>query len=219
MQLERTQFFGFITGVAVVLIAVGLWGYTTHVTNLQAAMQSQHEEMLANATLLDRSAPNEQVASVVRDCSSAQREEFDSLLSQLDTLNATELAAINTLFADCGGYFAQIRAVMVLQLETQLAHLAHQSQVLQSLPFADAHGELITAWEALLSREQTRADYATSLVRIQRSIISTLQAGVGRQEEAIVLLLNEANETRESLSLVGAEIDAIRDDQLTPWPG
>jgi Na+-transporting NADH:ubiquinone oxidoreductase subunit NqrC len=215
-EIIRTYSVVIIVTLFIAVVVMGVLGVRV-VTALTADMHEQHTAMLEQAALIDRSSATPSVRAVVRDCNAADREQFDTLLSNLESLSPAELITIETLFLECGDYFAQTRAVMTLVLEEQLQQLRHTAQLLAAVPSAEQPSELITAWEELVVHEKERASLDMELVRSQRQIIAALRDGVAQDSEEIVRYLNEANETRESLTFVGLEIDAMREDVLSQW--
>jgi|GEM_PF-6124817 len=216
MNSKQTQVVAAVLGIAVV---VSIYMYA-EVVKAKAAVSAQQSEvataMLEHAEVLDRGGASAGVQALVRDCSAADRETFDLLLSDLSTLTTSELSTIDALFADCGDYFAMTRSAMVMELEHFVSQYELHALVLEELPFVRSDAAEVAAWQELLELEQERAELSMDLVRLQQSIISTLLAGVSPEEQAVVLLAGEANETREAMSFIGMQIDTLRNEQLTP---
>lgn len=198
----------FFTGVAVAgLLYLGYAAITTR-NALATELEHVTEEALAVAEVLDRGGATPMAEKLVRDCTRSERQAFDSMLSDLATLSASELEELNTLFYACGDYYANMRSMVTYQLTSMVERMAMLTQV--PTQFSDDHQTHLSQWEQLVLLEQERADLAKQLVTIQKAIIDDLRAGVTADSEAIVLQLNTANEVRQSLALLGNDIDVLR---------
>ena len=73
----------------------------------------------------------------------------------------------------------------------------------------------IALWSDLVAKEQERAELAQELVLAQAMIISDLRSGATAETDSVRLKLNDANEIRQALGLLGNDIDGLRQQLLT----
>ncbi len=185
-------------------------------TEVRGLIETQITTLGTLAETIDTDGANATVDAVVKDCSAGDRERFDYLLSNLQTLKGSSLQEVDTLFARCGDYFALRKAVMVAMLEREFA--AYQSYI-SILQHIDARADVVTypteGWQSLIALEKTRSLHTAELVTVQGDIIAALRAGELVTGKAITDQLATANETKENLSLAGVQVDTLRQQLLS----
>jgi len=190
-------------------------------SELQSFLDSeivQHEEYLKElASVTGRGGVNEHTSSVVRDCTPAQRKEFDTLLSSLDQgLSKSDLQTLNNLFGRCGYVFANQRASMVGQLQQRvllLEELEFQRTLLGNLKPEESK---IEKWKELQENENELQNLFFTLVDVQGKIIESLLAGQTTNSNPILSLREEASEIQSKLGQVTTAASSLRSDLVLP---
>jgi hypothetical protein len=218
MRLDTTMKQVIAGGVFAGVICFGVSFYVAREeavlkTALTTKIESQATTLETLVDLIDRDGANEAVSKIVVDCNAVDRERFDYLLSNLQTLRGAELREVDLLFARCGGFYAERRSMMVAELQRELAVYQSYIELYSSI---DGRAEAITyptaTWESIVALETTRANYMRELVAIQGEIISGLIGGAPVTGESIAALLQRAKETKENLSLAGVQRDTLRQE-------
>ncbi len=216
MRRDMTTKNVLVGAVALALVCLGASFYVAReeaamAATLEAKLAEQEMALTTLADLIDRDAADAVVTSLVSDCSSSDRERFDYLLSNLQTLRSAELKEVELLFARCGSFYAERRALMVSRLERELMQYRSYVELYEQL---DGRASMITypteTWESLVALEVTRAAYTNDLVRIQGEIIASLLGGATVTSDSVTNALKRANETKENLSLAGVQRDTLR---------
>ncbi len=213
--MQQKVVVGAIVGV-VSFVAVSMYvSYTRAAVEaelmLRVAAQAARVNELGELIAQDRA--NETVAAAIADCSPEERQRFDTQLGVLNTLRGAELTEIDRLFAACGDFFALQRSVMVGHLAREVTVYAEYSELL-ALQRGQAEPDVLraSAWQNIVTEEQRRSELGARLVAIQGEIIDLLVAGARSSDDAVAILLAEAQEVRENLSFVGMQIERMRSD-------
>ncbi len=174
-------------------------------------LAEQETEMVRFAELIDRESADATVNKVVKDCEPADRERFDTLLGNLSQLAATELREVDTLFPACGSYFADRQAILAARLTREVEMYVEYIELL-GLTSADTeeYEKKLVLWQKIDTEEAKRSELVTQLVDIQAEIIDLLVAGESINSDAINAKLQEAQTTKETLSLLGTQTDSLR---------
>lgn len=178
---------------------------------LYAQIDAQGERLVTLSTLIDTDGADETVNAIVRDCTPEERERFDYLLSNLQTLRARELEEVDGLFARCGSFYAERKAMMVSRLVREFEVYQDQIALLATL---DSRTSLTVygtdTWQQIVALEIDRARYMLELVEIQGSIIDLLRAGELVGSKNVADALTTAKQTKDNLSLAGVQLATLR---------
>lgn len=180
---------------------------------LRQQMMTQRELLREIATRTDEEVLEDNDALVVRDCSPDHRTRFDGLLDSLAVLSADRLQDANVLFDACGGYFAQKKALLIMQLEDTHDHYVTLAQMLIDVdPQYTTESLGLEDWSKLVAYERERSQLHTQLVDIQREIISELMSGSTVQSERVQQLLQDASHAKDLLQYTNTQVDALKED-------
>lgn len=210
-SFTRTHVLPFIAGVCTIVLVTYLYGsYLREQTQtlLTQRAATERSEVRALRELMDGGRATDAVRAVIRDC--PDRNRFDSLLGQLETLSVNELSEVEELFYRCGDYFALRDQVMALQLvnaadalQVTVRHLTALGEATASSTYRPAH------WGQIAQLEAEQADAFQELVRLQGAIIVALRGGATRTSENVSTLLSEVNETRTTIDRLEQRIEQL----------
>lgn len=185
------------------------------VVELQQAEQRALLISLAETTA--RNGADTVTESVIRDCSTVDRDRFDILLSQLNnSLSLGELNELERLFGRCGSFYAERKTLMVSRMAREFAVYKGYTTQLEALT-GDSHLEAaqIPEWEALIAYEQSQSQLFSNLVELQDQIINTLLAGKSSQSDEIKAILGEVREIQENLQLANTQAASMRSEIIS----
>lgn len=179
---------------------------------VQLTIAEQQSILTSVAEVTARGGADEVVSSIITDCSTAERAQFDRLLSSLDRgLTQAQLSELARLFDRCGGFFAERKAVMVARLEREMEVFRDYVALLNSITGQDLADEYeVAEWQSLVTEEKRQSQLFSRLVELQGDIITTLEAGNQPSSEAITELLTEVQEVRETLAVATMQAAELR---------
>ena len=90
-----------------------------YILQTQLTIAEQETRLAAIAELTARDGADAVVSEIIKDCSSENRERFDTLLGLLSQLRGAELREVESLFNACGNFYAERKAVMVARLSRE----------------------------------------------------------------------------------------------------
>lgn len=154
---------------------------------------------------------------IIVDCSSAERQRFDTLLDLLSAnIAKSELTELNTLFYKCGSFYADRKSVMATRLirEVEIFSDYLDLRAILSNQNSDESAKL-DAWKKLAEAELKTAEYFNQLVVLQGAIISQLNAGASATSPAVVATLNEVSSVRGQMLILGTQIEVFKTEALT----
>lgn len=205
----------FLVGLCLALLAYSAYVAVSTKQAVRAEIETLSDDAMSVAEVLDRGGATPLVQTMVRDCAQSERQAFDRMLSNLASLSATELEELNTLFHACGDYFANVRTMVTYQLANTVDQITMLSAMPRPLQFGEEEVEKVTLWQQLVASEQERAALARKLVTVQKAIIDNLREGESADSLSVMAQLDEANEIRQALSLLGNKVDNIRAELAT----
>lgn len=172
----------------------------------------EQERRLSNiAEITDRNGADEVVESIIRDCSIANRQRFDSMLDRLGTLNTTELDEVQDLFDACAGFYASRKAVMVSRLDREFEMYRDMVDMLRIIDDSiTVERYQVGQWERLVELEKRRSSVFSQQVDVQQEIITALRDGESIGSENIQARLSEAQNINEEAFVINQQIDALR---------
>lgn len=178
---------------------------------LNTLLTAQESKMSSLSMLIDRDEADEAVRRIVADCSQSERERFDTLLGSLSQLSRSDLVEISNLFAVCGSFYADQQAILAMRLKRELEIHQELTNLLiltdTDVSEQEAEGQ---QWQELTNLEQDRSALTAELVSIQGVIIDLLLSGKTVSSEEIVMALEKAQTTKDSLSLLNTQADELR---------
>jgi hypothetical protein len=203
--------FGLVVIVVLVAFIITELRTSSYESQLRAAVADQNAFLVTVAELTARNAADSVTESIVQDCPVGERVRFDLLLGSLDQgLTQTELTELDALFASCGSFFAERKAVMVARLQREIEILEGYNRLYEQFADSDAIAEQMEGWRELLEGEQMQSVLISELVRLQKDIIDELLAGRNATSPEILSILSEVRESREALLLANTQTDALR---------
>lgn len=209
-----------------ILVVVGIWGISSYLVGerleeFERIVAVQHEKQRGVLSVLaettSRNGADEITESIVRDCPLEERVRFDELLGSLDAgLSRPELIELERLFAGCGTFFAERKAVMVARLEREFAVYRDYTEQLASITGSkqDASAQL-EAWESLVQYENDQSRHFGRLVELQDKIITSLLAGNTLNSPELMEILTAVREARENLALANTQAARVRGELLS----
>jgi hypothetical protein len=164
-------------------------------------ISTQQQLLISIADLTAKNGADAVTEAIVRDCSVAERTDFDDLLGRLDKgLSNSDLTKLERLFGRCGSFFAERKALMALRLGREIeVYRGYVNQLEEVSNVNVSEKYQLTAWEQLATDERKQSELFSSLVVTQDKIISTLLSGKSATSEDIKTILEEARENQEML--------------------
>lgn len=172
----------------------------------------QQKTLVGIAETTARNGADSVTESIVRDCSVAERNEFDDLLGKLDTgLSQAQLTTLERLFGRCGAFFSQRKSVMVARLSREIEIYESYVDLLGKITGEDLSTAFdVPKWQTLAAEEKKQSELFTGLVSVQDEIITTLLSGSRPDSTDIQLILQKAREIQETLAVTNKQTATIR---------
>lgn len=216
MQKKETKYILFgLLGAGFLFFLVSLYVHvqeSEYVSLVELRIAKQEAVLIAIAEVTDRDGADAVVSSVLKDCSTEDRQQFDQMLGSLAMLKGAELVKVNQLFSACGNFYAERKAMMVARFVREFE--VYQDYV-ELRTLVDSRTLTITypveSWLELVGLEQRRSDLFSELVQIQGEIITTLLDDVSIDSERMQKSVVRAQEVKDTISYTGAKIDTLRD--------
>jgi hypothetical protein len=179
---------------------------------LRAQIENQEALLMTTAELTARNGADEVTESIVRDCPTKERTQFDRLLGQLNTgLNASELREVERLFWLCGGFTAERKLMMVARLSREIEVYENYVAQLKAITSESAVEVYpVNDWKQLAADEKKQGQLFNELVNLQGKIISTLLEGRNINSDEIVAILTEVKEKQEALLVANKQAGELR---------
>lgn len=178
--------------------------------SLQVKIVEQEKTLTTLAELTDQNRADSVAESIIRDCSTSNRERFEDLLNRLATLSTVELNEIDKLFEACAGFFAQRKAIMVSRLQREFEvyrdYVSLYAQLDGRAPVIEFP---VAIWERLTLLEQERGALLNEQVEIQAEIIDNLQLVVPAQDDLEEKLVR-AQQVAARVADLNKSIDEVR---------
>lgn len=213
--MKRTNI---IFGICVVIAVAGFfYGQQQQqvASQITATLVAQYEEQQAvvekvATSLQSTKAVDSVFSDIMRDCEAPAREQLDTYLSSLQSLNQTELQSLTDLYATCGNYFEMQRALKAKRLQLEVMQLERQYSAYTALHSKTADAAL-EHWNQRASLENEMATMMLRVSEIQAEIIDALLNGQLPSSGVVQTLLVAAQELRENISFKAQEIATLRD--------
>lgn len=176
---------------------------------------AEQEKVLVKITdLIQQNGADETLSKIITDCSSDERQQFDTLLGGLSAhVSGNQLTTLNTLFYKCGSFYAVRRAVMAARLQREVAiyadYVALQDELLSK---ATTSNTRVNQWLQLAAVELNLAEDFNHLVKLQGDIIAALMSGKTKNSPEITGTLTEVATTRDDMTILSKQIERFRQD-------
>lgn len=193
-----------------IIIILCAW-YVNHTQlRITAALKekiTEHSLIITDLTkLTDSNGIDTYAGAVLHDC--PRREEFETLLGNLNRSSKQDLIHTQQLFESCGNFFAERKALVVAHLEQEYAMLTELAALLSILEDLDSDVRRSLRADEIIVLEKDRSIHLSELVILQEKIITALLADNGATE--VSTLAGEAREVNETLAVLDAQVDQLR---------
>jgi len=215
MQSNRRTIIALILGVITMYVLV-TWFVDQKLQSLETELEmqiaTQQTTLVALSVITARNSADATVEAIIKDCSSAERNRFDTLLGSLGkNLTRAELLELDRLFGRCADFFASRKGLMVAKLERELEiYQALITQRQQLSATSDTLQQQIEDWQALVEAEKKLSNGFNELVSLQDEIIQALLAGETSLSPVISDLLANVSQVQDTLSVTNAQARTLR---------
>lgn len=186
-------------------------------SSLKVQITEQEAKIATIAEITARNGADTVTELIIKDCTPSDRGKFDDLLSSLDSgLSPSELTELERLFGRCGAFFAERKSVMVSRLAREVEVYRTYVGQLQTLTSASAVEEYqVVKWQELADAEARQSALFNETVTQQDNIISALLAGKRVDSEEISTILNNVQETQETLLVANKQASVLRSELIS----
>jgi hypothetical protein len=173
---------------------------------------SEQRSLLATITeTTARNGADEITERIVKDCTLAERTEFDLLLGRLnDGLSKAELTALERLFGRCGSFYAERKSVMAARFEREVEVYENYVSQLERIGGTGIEDFNVSLWKELAASEQMQSTEFGLLAQNQDKIISSLLEGKSAISPEIKTILEEVKKIQLSLTEASASASEKR---------
>lgn len=204
-----------LLGIALVywLVSVSVDKRFTQIeAGLRERLESQQKTLVSLSETTARNGADTVTAAIIKDCSLAQRDEFDTLLSRLDAgLSHEQLITLDRLFGRCGDYYAEVKAVMASRLANEIEGYGKSVQQLEIVLNQDLQEEYaVDVWQALAELEKKQSGVSLELVAKQDQIITMLLSGKTVSSPEMKETLRQVKEQQETLMVTSEQASQLR---------
>jgi len=182
------------------------------VSTIQVQLAEQQALLSTIAETTARNGADSITEAIVADCAIDDRSRFNDLLGSLDAgLPAYELIELEQLFAACGNFYSERKAVMVSRFSREIEIYEVYIDQLSAITGTDQAEEYkLAEWQKLAENEEAQDLLYETLVSSQKEIIDNLLAGNTSGSEQITTILEQVRETKEALILATTQAENIR---------
>lgn len=159
---------------------------TSQLRELSSLVSNREQVMRSHLTLLLENTATEEVVSIVRDCSSETRFDYDRLLGSVATLGRADLIELNSIFSECAYVHPNRQAMMTALLVEEFNYYEELLAAVGSLTVGDdteVHRQLL--WRKAIELQSVRSDLGFELADAQQRIIAALLSGVSATEASL----------------------------------
>jgi hypothetical protein len=218
----------YVSLIAVAVIFIALVSYFLTVSSANDRLQSlekntlelvseQEAVMIAIAEITARNGADDVTESIIKDCDLPDRGRFDELLSRLNQgLFYNELIELERLFGRCGSFYSERKSIMVSRMDREVdiyKKLVNQLELINGEELSEEYS--VSLWTDLVAEEKRQSELFTQLVNIQDKIISILLNGGSANSDEIAIILEEAQNTRDSLAVSKTQSDRLRSELVS----
>jgi hypothetical protein len=187
------------------------------IATLDAAILIQKDNLSDLAEITRVNGSDATTDRIIVDCSSSERERFDTLLDQLQAnISKSELNELNTLFYACGSFYADRKAVMATKLLREVEILSDYVD-LRSIVSGKSSDEStkVEAWRKIAESELKTAEYFKELVQLQGKIIVQLDSGMTPTSPEVTATLTQVSTVRGQMLVLNQQIEVLKDEVTT----
>ena len=179
---------------------------------IAAQLESQVDRVQELAAATAQNRADSAVGVRIQDCPPDQRTTFNALLGRLDVgLERSQLEQLDQLFSACAHVQAERKAVVVAQLDREVAVLSSYADQMTALTNTNAAQDYqIASWLQLVDHEATQSAGFAELVVVQKNIIDTLLSGMSADSPEMIAILDAVKETQESILFANNQAAALR---------
>jgi hypothetical protein len=178
---------------------------------LDEKISAQEVSVSEMALTFSQGGVSAEAVSIIPDCTSDQITEYDNLLSSLDKgLARQSLMELDVLFKQCGNIAAARRAVMSLQLVSEIEMLDLLVSERKALGKYENPNLDIAKWNDLAEKETQISESFSQLVSEQGKIITALMEDIPATSVTVENIRATAQKVRESLNAVTADAYDLR---------
>ena len=170
-------------------------------------LQESREMLQEISHVVNRNGSDATLQNIYKDCTT--RNEYESMLVRLSTLDKRELISMQNLFETCGSNDSVRKALMVSRFGEQLSHFIILTQLLTENAQNFGVREEVKRWQTLFSLEQKKSDLLTEQTVQQSEIITLLISGKSVRSDEVTKLVEDAYQISELLSVYDHEADSL----------
>jgi hypothetical protein len=195
---------GIIVG-ATIVYAVSSYTTERKLTQLQSSLENSIDSSVTEATelalLIGRGGFTPAAESIIADCTSDERNQFEDRLSRLDEgLSIADLAVVDKLFSRCAPVTSVRRTLMVMDLSRQVEGVALLVEQRKQLGSYTKYDGAVSDLSLLVELEDAISGLSFDLVYLQREIIDSLIAGESVSSPAATSLRERGFDFRTELN-------------------
>jgi hypothetical protein len=181
-------------------------------SSIDAQVNAEKSQLIAVADATRRNSGDPAVDAVVLDCSTGDRNRFDTLLDELSkNISSSDLNELHGLFYKCANYFALKKSVSTMRLSREVetySALKKMRNQIQKYP-TDITSEIDT-WKKIADSETKWSSFFSDLVTYQETIINLFLAGKNAQSPEVIAVLEKVKNARAQLEVFGSQIAEFR---------
>ncbi len=184
---------------------------------LSSLVSNREQVMRSHLTLLLENTATEEVAGIVRDCSSETRFDYDRLLGSVATLGRADLLELNSIFSECAYVHPNRQAMMTTLLMQEFDYYEELLAAVATLTVGEdteVHRQLL--WRKAIELQSVRSDLVYELADAQQRIIAALLSGVSATEASLEderasaqVLIERTLTTQNEIERVLGDIDDL----------
>jgi hypothetical protein len=196
----------------IIICCVGILGFIfsyAYLANLRQAISLQESLLMAASNTLLSNTSSVSI-NLIR-CTRADQQQYDALLSTIDTLSATDLILLKQVYPRCA--YQQPHAMQAQLIQLNASFDAYESLVklyaTQSL-FNSRYNDDLQMWQSIITTEMSRVRAVVELHTVQEDIIDTLLVVEADQSERLLELQAQALTAQNAMRTLRLEVDSLR---------
>lgn len=192
------------------IVCAGVYHYSNDAvtTELYNAIETQEARMLTIAELTDRNSADSETKKIINDC--PRRSDYEHYLVRLATLTKLELITMQNLFDACAPFYVEQKSLMVSRFAREFESYNAYITLLSQLEDVILHEQTKVQFARLLEIEEKRSELVTEQTEVQEAIITQLITGKTALSTDVKLLLEQARQIGEMLSVLNTQADDVR---------
>jgi hypothetical protein len=183
-------------------------------TSLEASIELSIEEATDLALVIGRGGFTPAAESIIADCTTDERNQFEDRLSRLDAgVGEADLLVVDKLFSRCAPVMSVRRTLMVMDLSRRVEGVVLLVEQRKQLGNYTQFDDVVADLSELVELEDAITELSFDLVYLQREIIDSLLAGelvsstaASSLRERGLTLRTELNEKAQSAQELRADM-------------